>query len=194
MVAAANPISLNPIGRGFMPFGYSDFLSGFTWTVVLNYLPNLFLFSMMFSLAVRLFEEVAQVPVSRKAFFGCLFLTILVISVIGSLIDMTLLMEFVPAHGEYRLAFNLLNWSTAAVLIFISIVWSGILILKIRPKPIIGIAFGIALFNFIFWLLISVHGETVSILGILASIVLLIFPLKDLFYWHKEQLEIPAED
>lgn len=194
IVVNADPIPLPPSPWDQdTSFRSSDLLGGFIWTTVLNYAVNLLFFSLLFIIAVRKYGAgVAEISAKRMRFFGRLFIAVLIISVVGSLIDMIFLMGYSP-FGDYRLIFNSYNWSIAAVMIFLSIFAIGVLIMRIHLKPDIIIASAMAVINLIFWLMIWRFGEIVSFATLLLSLAFLAAPLSKLLYWHMKLHAKPTE-
>jgi len=195
IVAEADPIPIGGPYPKLAPPGYPDFLSGVIWTAILNYAVNLFFFQLFFSLVASKYgKDVGKIPASRKRFFALIFITVLAISLIGAIIDMVFLSGYDSTYGEYRLFYDRTNLLIAATLVSISIVLTGIFMMRIRLRPILIIAFGMMFVNFFFWLLILNFGETVALSGLFLSLVFVAFVEKYLFYWHRDVFSQPPDE
>jgi hypothetical protein len=166
-------------------FGYPTLIFGFIWIAILNYAVNLFLFSLLFIVvALKYREGIAEISANKVTFFGRLFITVLIITIVGSFTDMIFLMRYSPTFGEYRILFDFGNWLIAMAIIFLSITMAGVLMMRVRLTPNLIIASVLSVLNLLFWSLVLVIGDTISLTISILSLLMLSAPLSKLLYWH----------
>lgn len=163
---------------------------------ILNIGPDLFWFSALLLLTCLVWKGgVDRVPKKTSMFVAGVILIALVVAALGALIDFTLLLREYPFG--YTLYYDLLNWSMAVVLIFISVYASSILVLNISVKASILPAAAMAALNPIWWELALETEFGIESLTILISLVMVPVFLVALAIWHgrrfaKEDIPEPS--
>jgi len=166
------------------PISFYNLWDGVTTTFITNLPVNLFWLSLalyMMGLAVR--EELGVVPTSKWTLMGGLAASVLVITVLGTAIDITFLYEH---NGEYILTANLEGWTVAAILIFASVYLTVLLVMKVDRVFSMVPAVVMMSANVLWWSVLGSNSATgaLPLLMGLVCLALSPLPLAGLLAWH----------
>lgn len=164
---------------------------------ILNIWTNLFWFSALLLLTCYVWKKGFDRVSKRISIFiiGVIAVAV-VVTALGALVDYTLLLREYPFG--LALYYDLLNWSVAVVLIFISVYASAMLVLKVSPLASILPAAGMAALNPIWWEITLNADFAIEFMTVAISLILIPVFLLGLVAWHhrrfprKESLEPSA--
>lgn len=154
-------------------------------TFVYNFPVNLVWFCIALLAVCKVFgDRVGGISRQTLRFLGLTVAAVVIVTTLGSLIDYTLLLAEYPFG--YVLYYDLLNWTAAAGLIFVSIYFSSLLLLNLNLKVSLIPAAAITILNPIWWK--AGGGEDMfsfARMTLIAAIILAPIVLAALWVWHR---------
>jgi hypothetical protein len=176
MVAAANPIPIQQNPR------YLNGATPLLLLLCLNFIVNLFLFSLLFLLLANMWRKnVGKLPPDRNKFILITLASVAGITLLGSLIDIGLL--YGSSGSVLVLRYDAARWSIAVLLIFASIYLISHYFLKVRRRVSIMIGAAMGAVNLGYWYaLLDTYDDPAFIPLLLLFVVPVLLFL--IYRWH----------
>jgi hypothetical protein len=182
ITAATSLGRADPLPSSPAPANYT--IDVFLGMVLLNFPLNLFWFSLMFSLAIQTngLKAVRFRP-GRALFHLKTVAAVLVITLIGVVIDLTLLYD--NYNGWLTFAPESHNWPAASFLVGLSVLICSLLIIRLRFIYSVTLATGMALMNLVWWYFYENQTGNWLFLLYVCSIILVPVVLYSLDRWYR---------
>jgi hypothetical protein len=196
-VVSANPI-IPSRPSSDVTFRLPDPVSGILYLFILNFLVNLSWITIGLFISSKVIgHQLGSPPKKGINFLLALLAGVAVITLVGAFVDYYLVTQSfyiegvtlgTPYHGWYHLvSFDLVQWSVALVMIFVSIVLSLLLFLRLRASPSALTAGFVTILNPVWWVLIGEFGEKASFATIIVGIIAAPVMLRWALIWRFEE-------